>query len=217
MVAREPIRASSSALGSSGKTTRRSGSSKAEASRLEQRVLRVCDAVGAFIEYWGFKAILGKVWCYLALRAEPTSQARLAQALGVSRSLISGAITELLSYGLVRPVSDHRRAPYEAVIDVWPAISDVLRSREWQLLEDARQALESALEEAEVVRSQGRPLPYSTGRMRFLLAMTDMAQRFLRMLITLRTASVADGVASWVTKASSLFRQRFNDFLGDRS
>ena len=42
--------------------------------RLSQRVLAVADAVGAFIEAWGFKAIHGRIWTLLALRKEPINQ-----------------------------------------------------------------------------------------------------------------------------------------------
>ena len=34
---------------------------------LDRRVLEVCDAIGEFIEYWGFKSIHGRVWAMLAL------------------------------------------------------------------------------------------------------------------------------------------------------
>ena len=116
---------------------------------LSNRILAVCDACGDFIEYWGFKSIHGRVWAYLALIEGPVSQAELSRSLGVSRSLINMAISDLSEYGLVRPSKEHHHAPYEAVLDVWPIISDVLRRREWMLLEKAKIALESALEIAE--------------------------------------------------------------------
>ncbi|MEO1175462.1 MAG: helix-turn-helix domain-containing protein, partial [Myxococcota bacterium] len=77
---------------------------------LTRRVLDVCEATGAFIEYWGFKGILGRVWTLLALRASPMPQTEIANLLGVSRSLVSGAIAELQRRGLVRAVGDARSA-----------------------------------------------------------------------------------------------------------
>ena len=71
--------------------------------RMTLRILGVCDAVGAFIEGWGFRAIHGRVWALLALSRAPMPQTVIAETLGVSRSLVSLAISELMEYGLVRP------------------------------------------------------------------------------------------------------------------
>lgn len=174
--------------------------------RLDQRVLQVCDAAGAFIEYWGFKAVLGRVWTLLALHREPMSQTELAHALGVSRSLVCGAVAELAQRGLVRPLGTTRNAPYVAVLDVWPTISDVLRSREWMLLESARLALDAAIEEADLARAAGKPVAYEIGRMRLLLAMTDSAQALLRMLIAMRGARPLEAFGGWVTRATQLIQ-----------
>ncbi|MEE8409034.1 MAG: MarR family transcriptional regulator [Myxococcota bacterium] len=183
---------------------------------LDRCVLRVCDAVGDFIVYWGFKSIHGRIWTLLALHREPLTQAELASRLGVSRALISGTVAELGQWGLVRSLGKSRKAPYEAVIDVWPTISDILRSREWQLIDTARQSLEGAIEEAEVARTGGRPVPYDVGRMKLLLAMTELAQRLLRMIISLRTPSSARRLSSWAGKASSLVRGRVQSLLAER-
>lgn len=184
-----------------------------EASRndpLTRRVLHVGEAVGHFIEYWGFKAIHGKIWTLLALHTEPLSQTELAEILGCSKSLVSGTISELMSYGLVKPVSDHRNAPYTAHLDVWATIADVLRSREWMLLEGARQALESAVEAAEDAAAEGARIPYNLDRMRLLLTMTEMAQSLLKMLIAIRRPVMSrplEGVGGWVVKAATLVRR----------
>lgn len=170
--------------------------------RLAGRILQVCDAVGGFIEYWGFKAILGRIWTLLALRRRPATQVEIADFLGVSRSLVSGAVAELTERGLVRPVSAHRNAPYEAVVDIWPTISDVLRDREWMLIESARLALESAIEEAELT---GTDL-YDLERMRFLLRMTELAQAFLRLLIGIRVPRKLEGLGEWLRTSSRFLK-----------
>ena len=108
---------------------------------LARSVLQVGQAAGSFIEYWGFKAIHGRIWTVLALHIEPLSQTEICELLGVSRSAVSTAMAELVEFGLVRPVDGHRHAPYEAILDIWPAVAEVLRSREWMLLESARVAL----------------------------------------------------------------------------
>lgn len=167
-----------------------------------RRVLGVCDAVGSFIEYWGFKSIHGRVWTLLALRAEPVAQAEIAGTLGVSRSLVSGAVAELSRLGLVRAVGDHRNAPYEAVMDFWPTIADVLRGREWMLLERARLALEAAIDEVER-GAEGGPR-YDAGRMKVLLAFTELGQALLRTLMTIRTPRTPDRLGAWIKGAASV-------------
>ena len=175
---------------------------------LTRCVLQVCDAAGTFIEYWGFKAIHGRIWTLLALRGSPMSQVEIADLLDVSRSLVSGAVSELAARGLVRPTGSHRTAPYEAIMDVWPTISDVLRSREWMLLESARMALDGAIEEAEFVRAGGGDVGFNVGRMQLLLAMTDMSQALLRILLTLRMPRGSDAFATWLGRATQVI-QRF--------
>ena len=164
-------------------------------------MLAVCDAVGAFIEYWGFKSIHGRVWTLLALRAEPVAQSEVANTLGVSRSLMSGAMAELVRLGLVRAVGDHRNAPYEAVMDFWPTIADVLRGREWMLLERARLALEAAIDEVE---RGGGGVAYDAGRMKVLLAFTELGQTLLRALMSTRAPRTPERLGAWIKKGVSV-------------
>nr|ADI22044.1 hypothetical protein [uncultured myxobacterium HF0200_05J13] len=174
--------------------------------RLEKRVLRVCDSAGAFIEWWGFRAIHGRVWTLLALKGTPMTQSTVANTLGVSRALVSNAVSELSEFGLVRPVEDHRNSPYEATIDVWPTISDILRTREWMLMESARVALESAIEEAETQVESGHDLTFDLDRMKMLLTMTETAQAFLRTIVGMRIPKPLEGLAGWAGKAAALVR-----------
>lgn len=169
-----------------------------------RRVLHVCEAVGAFIEYWGFKSIHGRVWTLLALRAQPMAQSEIASTLGVSRSLISGAVAELVEHGLVRATGDHRNAPYEAIMDFWPTITDVLRGREWMLLERARMALEGAIDEVERDAEAGGPVVWDAGRMKVLLALTELAQAALRAIMSMRAPRAPERVGHWLKGAVSV-------------
>lgn len=169
---------------------------RASTDRLALRVRQVCEAVGNFIEYWGFKAIHGRIWTLLALSTEPLTQVEVSDFLEVSRSLVSGAMAELVQHGLVQPVDERRNAPYRAVLDIWPTVTDVLREREWMLVEAARVALEGAVEAA--LLSTERPPRFALDRMRFLLRMTELAQAFLRMLMGLRVPRKLEGLGSWL-------------------
>jgi DNA-binding transcriptional regulator GbsR (MarR family) len=167
---------------------------------LTQRILAVCDAVGSFIEGWGFKSIHGRVWALLALSKRPIPQAEIAETLAVSRSLISLAVAELTQYGLVRPVNDSRNAPYEASLDVWPTITDVIRSREWMLIERARVTLESALAEAEYREETGLPNDWDLNRLKLLLAMTELAQTTLKAILGIRMPRSLDTFGQWLLR-----------------
>ena len=102
---------------------------------LHRRVMEVAEAIGDFIAYWGFKSIHGRVWTVIALRDEPTTQAQVCHLLGVSRASVSTVVSELVGHGLLRAVDERRNSPYVAVFDFWPVVADVLRKREWLLLE----------------------------------------------------------------------------------
>ena len=173
------------------------------ADRLTQRVVAVCDAVGAYIETWGFRSIHGRVWSLLAMRSAPLAQAEIADILGVSRSLVSLAVSELSTYGLVRAVGDHRGAPIEACLDVWPTITDVIRSREWMLIERARLALEAAIAEVEFRQNEGQTTPYDVRRIRLLLGMADFAQTTLRAILSVRMPASLESFNSWLHRAGS--------------
>src|SRR6185503_3418789 len=121
------------------------------------------------------------------------------------RSLVSGAVAELEERGLVRAVSGHRNAPYEAVVDIWPTVSEVLREREWMLIEAARLALEGALEELELAGKPERGA-WDEERIRFLLRMTELAQSFLRLLIGIRVPRKLDGLGEWLKSTSGFFQ-----------
>lgn len=171
-----------------------------EVPHLTAEVVRICEAVGQFIEYWGFKAIHGRVWTLLALSRAPMNQADVARVLGVSRSLVNLAVSELTTFGLVRPVGDHRNAPYEAVLDVWPVIAGVLRSREWLLLENIRAALAAA--HADLGRHPAGP--WDAERVKSLLEMTELAQMLLKLLLSIRPPRGVASLTTWMRRAAAL-------------
>jgi DNA-binding transcriptional regulator GbsR (MarR family) len=170
--------------------------------RLTARILGVCDAVGAFIETWGFRAIHGRAWTLFALSRRPLSQSEAAELLGVSRSMMHLAVAELAEFGLVHPTGPERNAPYEATMDVWPIITDVLRSREWMLMERARLALEAAYNEAEFAEASGETVAFTRDRIGLLLAMTEFAQTALRAIMSLRMPPSMEAFSGWLRRAA---------------
>ncbi len=174
--------------------------------RLDRLVLQVCESVGAFIEWWGFKAIHGRVWTLLALHREPLSQAEIARQLGVSRALLSSAIHELQDFGLVRPLDAGRNSPWQAVLDVWPVIGKVLRHREWAMVQVTKAALEAAIEEADLAEASGEVVAYDVRRMRMLLALTETAHVTLRLLVALRVHKSMEYLGESLGRASTILR-----------
>lgn len=168
---------------------------------LTKRILSVADAIGEFIEWWGFKHIHGRIWALLALSKEPLSQADVTRILGISRALASTAMRELQDHGLVTPTDSGRGAPWVAVVDIWPTIANVLREREWMLIERVRTALEGALDEASLADSDGG---WDVDRLALLLQLTETAQRFLKMLMRIRFPKALNGLKEWMGVASGL-------------
>ena len=168
---------------------------------LDRAVWNVCESAGAFIEWWGFKAAHGRIWTLIALHRAPLSQADIAKKAGISKALVSSVVSDLMDYGLVKPVTTHRNSPYQASLDVWSTIVEVLRSREWMLIESARVSLEGALAAAKQRGVQDSALAYDIEQMQTLLRMTEAAQGMLTVLTSVRMTP-AEGLHSIVKKAS---------------
>jgi DNA-binding transcriptional regulator GbsR (MarR family) len=103
-----------------------------------------CMLVGSFIEYWGFKAIQGRIWALLYLSRQPLSSRQLAQLVRSSPALVSQSLQVLLDYGLVLSVD---KAPngmlqFEANPNVHEAIGRVLGMREAKLMGELSVAID---------------------------------------------------------------------------
>jgi len=100
---------------------------------------KLADSVGDFIRYWGFRRIHGQIWTLLFLRNEAVSPTEIAKSLGVSKSLISSALTELEDHKLIMPVEDDvvknkKTKFFKAEQDVVKIIQDILKKRELKLI-----------------------------------------------------------------------------------
>lgn len=172
---------------------------------LDARVLDVADAIGEFIEYWGFRAIHGRVWALLALHRHPQTQTEVAAQLGVSKSFVSAAVSELAAYGLVEVDESARAARVRANIDVWPAVTEILRQRELRLIESARDALEAALAAAGPMDDGS---PYDLERLEFLRRFAVFARAVVRTLIRSRIGDLVGGGTALAGRLRSMFSGR---------
>src|SRR3954452_6567575 len=133
-----------------------------DAGTREQDVLHeVADGVGALMEFWGFKRVMGRVWTLLYLRDDALSAAELCDQLSISSGAASMALAELEHWAVVRRIrrQGDRREYFEAETDVWKMISRVLRERELT-------QIERSLEVFERVRERLRTLPIPGERTR---------------------------------------------------
>ena len=177
---------------------------------LEQHLVDACDAVGEFIEYWGFKATHGRVWLLLAIHREPLAQKELMRMLELSRGTISTVVADLVEHGLVEAVSDHRNAPYRAKTEFWPTIATVLKQREAGLIRRAHEALSSLLSTLEGDELQDI---YDVERIRGLVNLSEMAQRFVQLLINIPLPSHTDRMTGWFSTVGRI-AQRLRKGIG---
>ena len=100
------------------------------------QLLEAADLVGDFIQYWGFKKVQGRIWACLFLMNEPLNTRQLVELLGISNSLVSISVAELLRYRVILEVEKGRNGVllYRANPEVGAVIAGVLRSREQKLL-----------------------------------------------------------------------------------
>jgi len=117
----------------------------------------VADAVGALMEFWGFKRVMGRVWALLYLRADALSASELCDQLSISSGAASMALAELEHWAVVRRIRKpgDRREYFEAETDIWKMISRVMRERELVQIERAIEVFERVREKLRTMPAPG--------------------------------------------------------------
>jgi HTH-type transcriptional regulator, glycine betaine synthesis regulator len=102
----------------------------------------VAERIGAFIEYWGFKKIHGRIWAHVFLADGPIGTDELIRRLRVSKALMSMSIADLMAYDVIREAGKGPRGVmrYSANPDVTEVIFNVLRARERRMLASITEA-----------------------------------------------------------------------------
>jgi DNA-binding transcriptional regulator GbsR (MarR family) len=110
-------------------------------------VLKVADAVGGLMEFWGFKRNMGRMWTLLYLEPRPLPAAELAQRLSLSSGAVSMTLGELQNWGVVKKawIKGERRDYYEPETSIWKMVSRVFRERELRLIRTAIEVFEEAI------------------------------------------------------------------------
>lgn len=111
-------------------------------------ILRVADAIGGLMEFWGFKRNMGRIWTLLYLEPIPLSAAQIGGRLSLSSGAVSMLLSELTHWGAVKKtwVPGERRDYYEPETSIWKMVSRVFRERELRKINSTIEIFESTLQ-----------------------------------------------------------------------
>lgn len=155
---------------------------------------KVANAVGNFIEFWGFKKVHGRLWTYIYLSETPLSSRELKELLGISKASLSTTINDLKDY---RVILESGQAKYGSEMfianpNILEAIRTVLKTREQHLILEVNSAL---LEISKLSKSEMTEIGVSKKRVTNLIKLVKYAQKAVNGLIKLETVFFK----SWTT------------------
>jgi DNA-binding transcriptional regulator GbsR (MarR family) len=113
----------------------------------EAPILAVTDAVGALMEFWGFKRAMGRVWALLYVTPAPMAAQELQDRLTMSAGAVSMTLAELTKWGVVKKVwkPGDRRDYYVPETSIWKMVTRVFRERELQQVRSMIETFEATL------------------------------------------------------------------------
>lgn len=155
---------------------------------LHNTELRVAEVIGGLMEFWGFKAVMGRLWTLLYLSPEPLSAPELAERLQASAGAISMALGELQKWGVVRKSwkPGARRDFYEPETSIWKMVTRVFRERELSRVRAAIEAFEAARKQLGRLKPVEGELKtrikFIDGRLASLLTLSRIGEGLLVML-----------------------------------
>ena len=145
---------------------------------LPPELFRLEKIVGQFMEYWGFKNIHGRIWAHLYTSQVALDSIELMARLGVSKGLMSIAIRDLLEYEVIKSdhTGRHGTTYYLANPDLLGVITNVLRTREKEMLTQAKAAAEDL---QKIKSSELEKAGISSEKVQHVINMTESAQALL--------------------------------------
>jgi HTH-type transcriptional regulator, glycine betaine synthesis regulator len=153
--------------------------------------LRVAEVIGGLMEFWGFKAVMGRLWTILYLSPEPLPAAELGERLQASAGAVSMALNDLQKWGVVKKAwrPGERRDYYEPETSIWKMVTRVFRERELAYVRAAIEAFENARERLGKARAAAdgetkKRLKFMEGRLSSLLTLSRIGEGLLLMLST---------------------------------
>ncbi len=158
---------------------------------IESAELRIAEVIGSLMEFWGFKAVMGRLWAILYLAPEPLSAAELCDRLQLSTGAVSMALSDLQKWGVVkkgwRP--GERRDFYEPETSIWKMVSRVFRERELGKVREAIDAFQPALKQIAQARPRAaaeekKRLKFIESRLNNLLTLSRVGETLIGLLIS---------------------------------
>ena len=151
--------------------------------------LRVAELIGGLMEFWGFKAIMGRLWAILYLSPEPLPAAELCDRLQISTGAASMALADLQKWGVVKKAwrPGERRDYYEPETSIWKMVSRVFRERELAKVREAIEAFNDAIRlvhqgRSRAVGDEKKQLKFIETRLSSLLTLARLGEGLLNML-----------------------------------
>jgi DNA-binding transcriptional regulator GbsR (MarR family) len=151
--------------------------------------LRVAEVIGGLMEFWGFKAVLGRLWTILYLSPEPLPAAELGERLQASTGAVSMALADLQKWGVVRKAwrPGERRDFYEPETSIWKMVTRVFRERELAYVRSAIEAFEQARKQLTKARANAdsdgkKRIKFVDGRLASLLTLSRIGEGLILML-----------------------------------
>lgn len=159
--------------------------------------LQVAEAVGALMEFWGFKRQMGRLWTVLFLSPDPLDVAALAERLQMSASAVSLSLGELQKWGAVRKswVAGERRDFYSVEPRVWRLVRRVVERRELVLIRDASEAFvaaDVALKQLRATGSDRSLVAFKRRRLAYLRALASVGDRMVRAFVAGKTVDPSE-------------------------
>jgi DNA-binding transcriptional regulator GbsR (MarR family) len=151
--------------------------------------LRVAEVIGGLMEFWGFKAVMGRLWTILYLSPEPLPAAELGERLQASAGAVSMALNDLQKWGVVKKAwrPGERRDFYEPETSIWKMVTRVFRERELATVRAAIEAFESARKllakaRADADSEHKKRIKFIDGRLASLLTLSRIGEGLILML-----------------------------------
>jgi HTH-type transcriptional regulator, glycine betaine synthesis regulator len=151
--------------------------------------LRVAEVIGGLMEFWGFKAVMGRLWTILYLSPEPLPAAELGDRLQASAGAVSMGLNDLQKWGVVKKAwrPGERRDFYEPETSIWKMVTRVFRERELAFVRAAIEAFETTRKQLAKARATAdaetkKRIKFIENRLSSLLTLSRIGEGLLLML-----------------------------------
>lgn len=177
------------------------------AEQARQRAIGLAaETMGEIVDFWGFKASMGRIWTLLYLSTAALPADVIATRTHLSAGAVSMALSELMQWGLVarEPLPNERKRHYRAETDIWGIIRRIIRERELRVVARAVKRFEEAHRILEEIDNPDEETRFVKQRLKGLLELAHLGYSLVERLADIGQFSLAPirGVLSWGRKRS---------------